>query len=305
MDQQEFLEELFYEEKPEKTLEIVESWCTSNHKEYYFNLKSVDNIPSGLYNLVYNQMNGYGVQRMDFKKEDFIILPSSPHEEIIDGIKKFWAKRDTFLKYKMTPKRGIILYGEPGCGKTSCIYLLIEEIKKHNGIAVLFNNPENWIEVAKMVRKLEKDRPILCIIEDLDLVIAKYGEEQFLNFLDGLNSVENCVYVATTNNINHISDRIKNRPSRFDRKYEVKKPNAKDRRVYFSTIVMDEDKSQYDLSKLVKDTEGFSMAHLKETFISLYIMGSEYKETIDNLKKKKIQDTPSIGFGFSLDDDQD
>lgn len=300
---EEFMEDLFYERTSEKPLETIESWVTSNNKEYFFSLRSIPSIPSGLYNLCYSQTNGYGVQRADYKKDEFLHLPSSPHNEILEGIKKFWANKELFYKYSLSPKRGVILYGEPGCGKTSCIYLLIEEIKTQNGIAVYFNNPENWISVATMIRKIEKDRPILCIIEDLDLVISKFGEQEFLNFLDGLNSVENVVYVATTNNINNIPDRIKNRPSRFDQCYRIKKPDQKDREHYFDKMVLEEDKGLHDLKKLAKDTKDFSMAHLKETFISLFIMRTEYKLTLDRLKKKKIVDTPNIGFDIGDDDE--
>lgn len=291
-------------DKPEKTLEVIESWCTSNHKEFFFNLKSLDTIPAGLYNLCYSQTNGYGVQKLNHVKEDFIMLPSSPHEKIIEGIEKFWANKKEYIKYGLSPKRGVILYGDAGCGKSSCVYLVIDKIKNdQNGIAVYFNNPDNWIEVARMIRKIEKERPLLCIIEDLDLVILKYGEDTFLNFLDGLNSVDNVVYIATTNNINNISDRIKNRPSRFDVLYQIKKPTVQDAEVYFTSMVLPEDIEIYSIAKLAKDTKGFSMAHLRETFISLYIMKSDYTETITRLKHKKIADTPSIGFGSRDDED--
>jgi SpoVK/Ycf46/Vps4 family AAA+-type ATPase len=160
--------------------------------------------------------------------------------------------------------------------------------------------PDNWVEIAKLIRKVEVDRPILCIIEDIDLVIEKFGEEVFLNFLDGLNSITNVVYVATTNNIEKIPDRIKDRPSRFDKKYEIKKPDDSDRELYFKTKLLPEDLKKYNITKLVKDTKNFTMAHLKEAFISLYILGNDYSEVISRLKKSKITEPSRIG--FDLDD---
>lgn len=181
------------------------------------------------------------------------------------------------------------------CGKTSLIHLLINEINDRNGISVYMDIPQNWVEIGKMIRKIEKNRPILCIIEDIDLLIDKFGEENFLNFLDGLNSITNVVYVATTNNLNHIPDRIKDRPSRFDKKYEIKKPTESDRLEYFNNILLDKDKKKYDIDKLVKDTNNFTMAHLKETFISLYILDNDYDEVVSRLKKSRITDS-KIGF---------
>ena len=255
-------------------LPTVESWVTSNNKDFFFSLRCVDTIPSGLYSMTFNDNNGFGLSKMDYKSEEFFHLPSLPHKEIIKDLEIFWNNKQKFIDYNLNPKRGIILHGDPGCGKTSLIYLLVETIKKRDGISIYFDVPENWVEIAKLVRKVEKERPILCIIEDIDLVITKYGEESFLNFLDGLNSITNVVYVATTNNLDKIPDRIKDRPSRFDKKYIIKKPTEGDRKLYFETRLLDTDKKKYDLKKLVKDTKDFTMAHLKEVFISLYILDS-------------------------------
>lgn len=281
-------------------LPTVESWVTLDNKNFFFSFKCVDTIPSGLYSMTYNDSQGYGLSKMDYKGEDFFNLPSLPHEQIVKDLQIFWDNKEKFIKYKLNPKRGIILHGDPGCGKTSLIYLLVEEIKRRNGISVYFDMPDNWVEIAKLIRKVEVDRPILCIIEDIDLVIEKFGEEVFLNFLDGLNSITNVVYVATTNNIEKIPDRIKDRPSRFDKKYEIKKPDDSDRELYLKTKLLPEDLKKYNINKLVKDTKNFTMAHLKEAFISLYILGNDYNEVISRLKKSKITEPSRIG--FDLDD---
>ncbi len=302
---EDFLDELQNEADKEHINNIlpkVESWVTIDNKNFFFSFKCIDTIPSGLYSMTYNDQQGFGVTNMEYKSEEFFHLPSLPHDKIIGDLQKFWDNKDKFTKYNLNPKRGIILHGHPGCGKTSLIYLLIEEIKKRNGLSIYFDVPENWVEIARLIRKVEKERPLLCIIEDIDLVIAKHGEEPFLNFLDGLNSINNVVYVATTNNIEKIPDRIKDRPSRFDKKYEIKKPNDSDRLLYFQTKLLEEDKKKYDLKKLVKDTTNFTMAHIKEVFISLYILDNPYEEVISRLKKSKITDNP---IGFNLNEDYD
>lgn len=280
----------------------VESWVTTNNKDFFFSFKSVDSIPSGLYSMTYNDNNGFGLSKMEYKSEEFFHLPSLPHKQIVADLQSFWDNKEKFIQYNLNPKRGIILHGDPGCGKTSLIYLLVEEIKKRDGITIYFDVPQNWIEIAKLVRKVEKTRPILCIIEDIDLVISKYGEEPFLNFLDGLNSITNVVYVATTNNLEKIPERIKDRPSRFDKKYVIKKPTDNDRKLYFETKLIEADKKKYDLTKLVKDTKNFTMAHLKEVFISLYILDNPYDEVLKRLKDSKITDN---SIGFDLDESYD
>jgi AAA+ superfamily predicted ATPase len=296
------LEEMQIEHEKEMIndmLPTVESWVTLDNKNFFFSFKCVDTIPSGLFSMTYNDSQGFGLTKMEYKSEDFFNLPSLPHKKIVSDLNIFWDNKQKFINYNLNPKRGIILHGDSGCGKTSLIYLLVEEIKNRNGISVYFDVPDNWVEIAKLIRKVEKERPILCIIEDIDLVIDKYGEEVFLNFLDGLNSITNVVYVATTNNIERIPDRIKDRPSRFDKKYEIKKPNEEDRKLYFETKLLPEDLTKYNIEKLVKDTKNFTMAHLKEVFISLYILDNEYKEVIERLKKSKITEPSKIGFDLN------
>lgn len=284
----------------DEVISTIQSWFTINNREFFFNYKSYDTIPSGLYSMIFTEANGFGLSVMNYKSEEIFILPSLPHKKIINDLQDFWDNKQKFIEYNLTPKRGIILHGEPGVGKTSMIYLIIEEIKKRNGISIYFDAPQNWVYVAKMIRKIEPDRPILCIIEDIDLIISKFGEEIFLNFLDGLNAVDNVVYVATTNHLDNIPPRIKDRPSRFDKKYEVKKPTEQDRRLYFESKLNDADKAKYDIELLVKDTKNFTMAHLKEVFISLYILNNPYDEVVKRLRSKKIVGN---GFGFNTESD--
>ena len=40
-------------------LPTVESWVTSNNKDFFFSLRCVDTIPSGLYSKTFNHNNGF------------------------------------------------------------------------------------------------------------------------------------------------------------------------------------------------------------------------------------------------------
>lgn len=284
------------EEKITTSLPKVENWVSIDNQNYFFSYKSVNSLPTGLYNITINGEEEYGLSKMDTNNEDLIKLPSFPYEKIISELKNFWNSKEKFIKYKLNPQRGIIISGEPGYGKTSLIKIILDELKEQNGIAILFQDPESWVQIAKYVRQIEKDRPIICIIEDFDLLISKYGDDMFLSIIDGVYSIYDIVYIATVNNLEYVPNNIKNRPSCFDITYELPLPKKADREQYFKTKIQGDDRDKYDISKLVKDTNDFSMAHLKEVFISLYLLDKDYDIVINQLRSVKLSD--KIGFNI-------
>src|SRR5205085_931695 len=119
--------------------------------------------------------------------------------------------------------------------------------------------------------KIENDRPVVILMEDIEAIIEEYGESEILNILDGINSIDNVVYLATTNYPDKLLGRVTNRPSRFDRVFELKNPDSGVRKVYLENLVnRHKDKVEEDINidKWVGDTATLSIAHLKELFIS-------------------------------------
>lgn len=269
-------------------MSAITSWYTLNSQDYFLAYTTIPHIPSGLYTIAYSEEFGLGVSAIEYDVDDIYLLPGTPYMQITNDLAAFWNSLDKFREFKLKPHRGILLYGETGCGKTSLIYKLIAEVKVFDGIVIQLTDPVLWMKIIPIVRRLESDRPIICFIEDLDKVLAKYGEEQFLMFLDGVNSVSNIVYVATTNNISVIPDRIKNRPSRFDKKYEITKPNSAARREYLKHKLTKSHFKKVSLDQMVEDTKGFTMAHLREFVVSVFIFNNKYSETLDNLRSNQI-----------------
>ena len=79
-------------------------------------------------------------------------------------------------------------------------------------------------------------------------------------------------------------DRIKNRPSRFDRKFLVDSICAESRRVFLEDLCQrvpeDLDLPKLDVRKVVKVTEGLTIAHVKEIFLSVVVLGISLDEAV-------------------------
>jgi SpoVK/Ycf46/Vps4 family AAA+-type ATPase len=96
--------------------------------------------------------------------------------------------------------------------------------------------------------------------------------------------LENVVYIATTNYIEKLKERIINRPSRFDRRIYVPFLDFDDRVFFFNNKLKPEDLKKIDVNKWAEDTEGMSIAHLAELIKSVLIFGSDYDEIIQTLR---------------------
>lgn len=257
------------------------------------NSKTQDRIDAGVYNINNSPDVGFYLVKKKLNLDELIELPSPEGKEVLNSIKHFWTREQKFKDYGYAFKRGILLYGIPGGGKTCIINLLCKELTENmDGVVFTISCGDDLYRyttfMSEIYRIIEKDRPIITIIEDIDgLCQGRETETQLINVLDGIDQLENVVYIATTNYSEKLPERIMNRPNRFDRRIEVKSPNAECRRLYFNIKLKKEDKKLIDIEKWVSRTEGMTMAHLGEVIKSVVILGNNFDETIDILNGMK------------------
>ena len=221
-------------------------------------------------------------------------LPNEASDLILNDISKFWTLEDTYKKYNRVFRRNYLLYSAPGTGKTSLINLMCEElIEKYNGIILSIDCSSSLsmvVDAIPMIRKIEPDRKIICIIEDIDAYVDSRADSYILNILDGNFKFGGVVFIATTNHIEQLEDRYVNRPSRFDRVVEFPLPNYESRKIFIEKSVLPEDLAKIDLDKWVKRTEGFTIDHINELILLFFVFGhseEEAFETIEEMAKRK------------------
>ena len=212
-------------------------------------------------------------------------LPDSRSDEVVSEVEKFWKLKDTFKTFGFAHKRGFLLFGPPGSGKTSTVAIITNDMVKNGGIVIIGDAPGLLAKGLAQLRNIEPNRPAVVIMEDIDTIIQRYGESEVLALLDGEAQIENVVYIATTNYPERLDGRITNRPSRFDRIVKIGMPNDAARELYIRSRL---DHIEKDGVNLVTSTEGLSIAHIKELIISVYCQGNPVKETLERLGKMKI-----------------
>ena len=246
-------------------------------------------VDAGIYDLRVADGIGFYMVKKEAYLDELIEFPSGIHKKVLDGIKDFWQRKPKFREYGFAFKRGILLHGKPGSGKSCLISLAMKYmVNELNGIVLPLRGETDLGKYANYIpeifRVIEKNRPIIVIFEDIENLCYGSCETELLNVLDGLDQLENVVYLATTNYIEKLKERIINRPSRFDRRIMVNFLDRNDRIFYFEKKLKPADLGKYDIRKWADDTEGMNVAHLAELIKSIVIFDNDYNETIDTLR---------------------
>ena len=295
-----------------ETIEPVTSasptcWGTLPDEEFMPAFESIPKVPAGIYEMKWNRdVQKHTLKKQPFKTDELYQLPSYEIMDILKDIQNFWDRKDKYKEYSFIHKRGILMYGEPGCGKSGIIQLIAKDLIEQDGIILNIKDGEDveyFIDFITTFRKIEKTRPLIVLLEDIDSIAGEnnHSTSKLLNILDGVKQIEGVVYIATTNYPEKLQDRITNRPSRFDRRYKVELPNAEIRRAYIHHKLNEEDLKGVDVDMWIEKTEGMSLSHLKEVVISTIVMGRTFEETMDNLdgmkKAPNIKGSGTVGFG--------
>jgi len=296
---------LDYEDKPNSNSPTC--WGRLQDEEFAPAFPSANKVPAGIYEIVWNrQLSQHTLKKQPFKTDELYQLPSYEIQDILKDIQNFWDRRDKYRNYNFIHKRGILMYGEPGCGKSGIIQLISKQLIENDGIIINVKDQEDidyFIDFISTFRKIEKERPLIVILEDIDSIAGEnsHSTSRLLNILDGVKQIEDVVYIATTNYPEKLQDRITNRPSRFDRRYKVELPNEEIRRAYIQHKLTEDDIKNINIEEWVERTDGMSLSHLKEVVISTIVMGREFEEVMDNLEGLKrspsVRGSGKMGFG--------
>lgn len=225
--------------------------------------------------------------------DELIDFPDSLSDSILNEIDKFWGMYDRFLRYGNLHRRGYLLYGPPGSGKTCIVHQICKQIVSKGGLIFDCKNPRLLMKALENFREVENSRQIVCIFEDLDSIIRDYGDDTLLKMLDGENLIDRVLNIATTNYPELLDKRLVGRPRRFDRVIKIDMPNKNQREIFFKNKLLTEDLENIPLDEWVDKTKGFSFAALAELIISVLCLDNNFDEMIDVLTKLMFSNASS------------
>jgi transitional endoplasmic reticulum ATPase len=183
---------------------------------------------------------------------------------------------DTFARLGVSPPRGVLLYGPPGCGKTYLVKAIAGTGKANvlsvKGAELL----SKWVgdserAVRELFRRAREAAPTLVFLDEVDALAPTRGQATdggttdrvvaaLLTELDGVEDLRNVVVIGATNRPDLI-DAALLRPGRLERLVYVPPPDAEARtailRAAAKAVPLDE---SVDLSELGAELAGFSAA---------------------------------------------
>ncbi len=223
--------------------------------------------------------------RIDFldvapRSWDTIVLNEDVREEIEANTTGFMARRESLARYGIPAKRGVLLVGAPGTGKTLICKALMSSSK---GTTCILANAYALAEdeyITALYELAQDLAPSIVFIEDIDLIAKdrmEWGSASgpalitLLAVLDGIEECHEIITVATTNHLATLDKALKQRPSRFDRVIEVPFLSPEQRRRLVASLCRSIPLDEHIKDHIARRTAGFTPAQIQEVLYSLAI----------------------------------
>jgi len=198
-----------------------------------------------------------------------LILPEETIAAITRQVVGVARHRATLLAAHQHLKRGLLLYGPPGVGKTHTVRYLVSQLTDTTVVQLSGDTLHMIGPACSVARTLQ---PAMIVIEDVDLIAEERGMHpgehpllfQLLNEMDGLAEDADVVFLLTTNRADLLEPALAQRPGRVDQAVALDHPDLEARRKLFSLyrggLRVDESRIQSVLAR----AEGVTASFLKE-----------------------------------------
>ena len=199
-----------------------------------------------------------------------VILPEGVLEQVERLTIDFSARAASLLAGGRHLRRGVLLHGQPGTGKTHTIRYLMSQLTDRTvfvlsgqGLGVI----SHTVELARVLQ------PSIVVLEDVDLVAEERTRPhagtnpilfELLNQMDGVENDADIVFILTTNRPDLLEPALASRPGRIDLAIEIPLPAAAERLRLLDLYAEGLQLELSDWAAIVERTDGSSAAFLRE-----------------------------------------
>ena len=270
--------------------------------------------------LLYDSRSGYVIERLPKREMEELAIEEVPDvtydligglekelEQIKDAVELSFLHPALFADHQLTPPKGVLLYGPPGCGKTLiakavansmakklghlsgkeiCSYFL--HVKGPELLNKYVGESERQIRevFAKAKEKAATDSPVIVFFDEMDALFRTRGTgissdvestivPQFLSEIDGVESLRHVIVIGASNRQDLIDPAVL-RPGRLDVKIKIPRPDkqaAKD--IFTKYLTTDLPFAQDELDQHGGDRQGLVNHLVERTIDTMYALSEE------------------------------
>ena len=272
--------------------------------------------------LLYDPRSGYVIEKLPKSEAEELVLEEVPDvsyehigglaseiEQVRDAVELPFLHPQLFAEHKLSPPKGVLLYGPPGCGKTLIAKAVANSIAKRlghlTGKAVrsfflhvkgpeLLNKyvGESERQVREVFKKAKEraadGNPVIVFFDEMDALFRTRGSgissdiestivPQFLSEIDGVERLRNVIVIGASNRQDLIDPAVL-RAGRLDVKIKISRPDAAAAHDIFSKYVIpDLPFAQEELDRHGNDRQGLVERLIVMTVDAMYAMSDENK----------------------------
>jgi hypothetical protein len=201
---------------------------------------------------------------------DEVVLPAGVLQAIEQHVVLAESCADKLKAAGQHLKRGLLLHGPPGTGKTHTVRYLLGRLTEST--VVIISGPALYRFLGAATALARRAQPSIVVVEDVDLIAQDrlYSPDgnpllfQLLNEMDGVGADADITFVLTTNRVDALEHALTDRPGRVDLAVEIPRPDADGRerllRLYTRDVTLD----LPDPEPLVTATDGATASFIRE-----------------------------------------
>jgi hypothetical protein len=211
-----------------------------------------------------------------------IVLPPETLDLLERNTVRFYRHAETLRRAGRSVRRGLLLHGCPGTGKTHTARWLAQSME---GVTVIFLTGDQLCQIKECCRVARLLAPSLVILEDVDLIATERNDQrhpiyqvtlhQLLNEMDGLVSEAPVIFLLTTNRAEVLEPALAARPGRIDQAIEYPLPDAACRQRLLELFGHGLHVVLKDPALVVAKTDGASPAFIQELVRKASLLAAE------------------------------
>ncbi len=204
---------------------------------------------------------------------DDLVLDDDVVSLLRNDFTNFFQREDWFRQNRLPYRRGYLLHGKAGNGKSSAIRAMMTSQNIDAYTLRFFDHQTDDDVLERMFDRACHRRPSMIVLEDLDRSFPRTGGTRckvsmgaLLNCLDGVATSDGMVVVATANQPTLLDPAILRRPGRFDRVVPFLDPTPEMRTAYFNKM-LNGSFTPEEIESAVVLSSSFSFAQCREAFV--------------------------------------